>query len=244
MGLLDHLFAADVEVRSGPIGAPRSELTEREEAVVARAVDSRRREFATGRRLAREGLRALGLVEPGRLELLPDADRVPIWPPGFVGSITHKRDLCGVAVARSEAYRGLGLDLEPARPVRPELQETICTARERGWLRGLGREEQGLRCRIVFSVKEAVYKAFYPSLRERWRFHDVAVEIDPTAHRFLAEVPRSTGRARVEGSVALRAGWIVAGIGLPREAEGSALPEAPLREPASVPTRASRPPRG
>jgi len=37
MGLLDHLFAADVEVRSGPIGAPRSELTEREEAVVATA---------------------------------------------------------------------------------------------------------------------------------------------------------------------------------------------------------------
>jgi 4'-phosphopantetheinyl transferase EntD len=244
MGILDRLFAPDVEVRSAPIGASWDDLTEQEDAVVARAVDSRRREFATGRTLARDGLRALGLVDPERLQLLPDADRVPIWPPGFVGSITHKRELCAVAVARSEAYRGLGLDIEPARPVRPEFQTRICTEQERSELQNLSRKEQGLRCRVVFSVKEAVYKAFYPSLRERWSFQDVAVEIDPTAHRFLAEVPRSTGVARVEGSVVLRAGWIVAAIALPSEADGSALPVAPLRESASAPTPAFRPPRG
>lgn len=216
MGILDGLFASDIEVRSGPISDSREELTAREEAVVARAVDSRRREFATGRRLARDGLRALGVVESERLELLPDADRVPIWPGGFIGSITHKRDLCAVAVARSEAYRGLGIDIELARPVRPELQKTICTEEERAWLQDCGPEEQGLRCRIIFSVKEAVYKAFYPSLREFWRFQDVGVEIDLSATRFVAEVPRSTGVARVEGGVIQRAGWIVSGLALPR----------------------------
>lgn len=224
MGILDSLFASDVEVRSGSISASSDGLTEQEDAVVARAVDSRRREFATGRTLARDGLRALGVVEPERLELLPDTDRVPIWPCGFVGSITHKRDLCAVAVARAESYRGLGLDLEPARPVRPELQKTICTADERTWLQDCGPEEQGLRCRIVFSVKEAVYKAFYPSLREFWSFQDVGVEIDLAASRFVAEVPCSTGVARVEGRVIRRAGWILAGIALPRETKESALP--------------------
>ena len=221
MGILDGLFPSDVEVRSGPISASWDGLTERERALVVCAIDSRRREFATGRTLAREGLRAFGGVEPERLELLRDTDRVPIWPRGFVGSISHKRDLCAVAVARYETYRGLGLDIEPARPIRPELQKTICTVPERAWLRDCSREEQGLRCRIVFSVKEAVYKAFYPSQREFWSFQDVGVEIDLETSRFEAEVPPGTGVARVEGRVIRRAGWIAAGIVLPREMEAS-----------------------
>ncbi len=221
MGIPDGLFPADVEVRSGPISTSWNGLTERERALVAGAIDSRRREFATGRTLARDGLRAVGVVEPERLELLRDADRVPIWPRGFVGSISHKRDLCAVAVARSETYRGLGLDIEPARAIRPELQKTICTEPERAWLRGCTREQQGLLCRIVFSVKEAVYKAFYPSLREFWSFQDVGVEIDLETSRFVAEVPPSTGVARVEGRVIRRAGWVATGIALPREMEAS-----------------------
>ena len=69
-----------------------------EQALVARAVDRRRREFATGRWLSREGLRHFGLPERpimmGRL-------RNPLWPESVIGTISHDGDLCAVALRRA-----------------------------------------------------------------------------------------------------------------------------------------------
>jgi enterobactin synthetase component D len=81
-----------------------------EQALIARAVDRRRREFATGRWLAREGLRNFGL--PDR-PILMGRLRNPLWPQCVIGTISHDGDLCAVALRRKGIgpVRGIGMDL-------------------------------------------------------------------------------------------------------------------------------------
>jgi len=63
---------------------PGEVLFPEEEAVVARAVDKGRREFAAARACARAGLARLG-VPPA--PILPGVRGAPQWPAGIVGSI-------------------------------------------------------------------------------------------------------------------------------------------------------------
>ena len=84
-----------------------------EAACVRRSVEKRRLEFSAGRFCARMALSQLGVHD---FSLLPDADRVPLWPPGVVGSISHCSGLAVAAVARSESVKSIGVDVEPPPP--------------------------------------------------------------------------------------------------------------------------------
>lgn len=208
--LLEGLFAPSVEVRVSAIEYSLSDLPLREAECLRKAVVSRQREFATGRVIARRALESLGVTGH---DLVRDQDRVPAWPTGVIGSISHTRGLCAVAVALSDEFQGVGLDVEPAEPVRPELETRICTERERDWLRELPSEsERAISCRLVFSVKEAVYKAFFPQLREFWGFLQVETEIDFDSGVFVAQLPEGSGPASVTGRFARRQGWIMSGV--------------------------------
>jgi hypothetical protein len=80
-----------------------------EEALVAKAVERRRSEFAAGRRSARCALATLGCpVRP----LMIGALRQPLWPAGFGGSITHDgRYAAAIAWRVSGHAPDLSLDL-------------------------------------------------------------------------------------------------------------------------------------
>jgi hypothetical protein len=73
---------------ANPEGLPREERS-----IVAAAVDSRRREFAAGRILARRLLQSLGFDGP----LKRNSDGTPVWPAGIFRSITH----CATLATRS-----------------------------------------------------------------------------------------------------------------------------------------------
>jgi 4'-phosphopantetheinyl transferase EntD len=77
-------------------------------ALVADAIERRRREFATGRWLARAGLRQFGL--PDR-PILMGRLRNPLWPDGVLGTLSHDGEHCAVALRRAGAVRGIGIDL-------------------------------------------------------------------------------------------------------------------------------------
>ncbi|NDZ87966.1 4'-phosphopantetheinyl transferase, partial [Streptomyces sp. SID10115] len=57
-----------------------------EEAVVANAVDKRRKEFTTVRHCARTALARIGVPAA---PILPGHRGAPGWPDGVVGSMTH-----------------------------------------------------------------------------------------------------------------------------------------------------------
>ena len=210
--LVDGLMPASVRMAGSPVHDCVSSMWPGERRLVERAVESRRWEFATGRLLARSLLADLGHPD---YELLRDEDRTPRWPETVVGSITHSAEQCLVAVGRASEFRGVGIDLEPDESTDSDIQRVVCRGPEHDWVAAAGEAERGRRCRIVFSVKEAVYKAFYPRTRTFWNFQDVGVSIDLEAESYRAELPKGAGLASVTGRVRCRAGWIVSALAVP-----------------------------
>ncbi len=207
--LLRKLFDEEILVASSPLVFGEDDLTPGERQLVAKAVVSRRCEFSTGRVLARGLLRELGSETA---ELLRDSDRVPIWPEGVVGSISHCDDLCAVAIGDRARFRGVGLDVEPDEPVKEGVERVVCGPGESAWLDLAKGEERSRRIKMVFSIKEAVYKAFYPELRAFWGFQDVQTEIDLEGERFRASLPEGPEVREIEGRVVRRQGWILSAV--------------------------------
>jgi 4'-phosphopantetheinyl transferase EntD len=144
-----------------------------EAACVERAAPKRRQEFAGGRLCARRVLAEFGVTN---FALEVGADRLPLWPDGVVGSITHTAGLCAAVAAASTRFAGLGVDAEVINDVNPELWPTICGSRELLWLGPLPQREQALAAALIFAAKEAFYKSQYPLTKEFLDFHDLHVE--------------------------------------------------------------------
>ncbi len=90
-----------------------------------------------------------------------------IWPPGFVGSLTHKGTVVLGVIAGSEKVPMIGLDLERLDRTLSEIEEMVAPE---GLPPGLDVERGRL---MAFSAKEAVFKAQYPVTHEILDFSDV-----------------------------------------------------------------------
>ena len=194
--MLERVLPAGVVVAERRDDAPDGELYPEEAELVARAVVKRRREFATGRALAREAFAELG-VPAG--PLLAGERGAPLWPTGTVGSITHCDGYRGCAVASEAAMLTIGIDAEPDAPLPAGLLPDIALPRERAALARLAADRPGPSWdRLLFSAKESVYKAWFP-LAGRWLgFEDAELSIDPLTGAFAARLlvpgPVSAGR--------------------------------------------------
>ncbi|HEV7615395.1 MAG TPA: 4'-phosphopantetheinyl transferase superfamily protein [Solirubrobacterales bacterium] len=157
-----------------------------EQEAVGRAVEKRRREFTTARGCAREALGRLGF-EAGPI---PSGARgEPLWPAGAVGSISHCDGYRAAAVARAGELASIGIDAEPNQPLPQGLLGDVALPAEAERLRELARQAPTVNWdRLLFSAKEAVYKAWFP-LAQRWLgFEDAQLEIDPDAGSFSARL--------------------------------------------------------
>jgi 4'-phosphopantetheinyl transferase EntD len=199
---------------------PDPVLFPEEEAVVARAVDKRRREFAAARACARAGLARLG-VPPA--PILPGLRGAPQWPPGIVGSITHCAGYRASALARAADMLTLGLDAEPDDRLPDGVLNAVSSADERAGLDALAAAAPGPSWdRLLFCAKEAVYKAWFPLTRQWLGFADAAVTIDQErgtfAARLLVEGPVLEGRPLTgfTGRWLARDGLLLAAIAVPR----------------------------
>ena len=96
----------------------------------------------------------------------------PIWPQGVVGSMSHDSTMAVAAVAMRRDFCALGIDIEPAESLPPEVLEMVTTPRERAKL-----DEDPCQGRLLFAAKEAVYKAVYPLDQLFLDHHDVEVSL-------------------------------------------------------------------
>ena len=128
-----------------------------------------RRASGAGRRVARTLLARLGKQPQA---IMKSAAGMPIWPPDIVGSIAHDSEIAMAAVAKERDFSSLGIDVEPARTLDPDLLKMVATARELERI-----DDDPYRGRLLFSVKEAVYKAAYPLDRVFLDHHDVEVDL-------------------------------------------------------------------
>jgi 4'-phosphopantetheinyl transferase EntD len=157
-----------------------------EDAVIAKAVDKRRREFTTARACARAALAELGLAP---VPIVPGLRGAPQWPPGVVGSITHCAGYRASAVARDHDVVTIGLDAEPHDKLPAGVLGAVSSPGERARLAELAVARPDV-CwdRMLFSAKESVYKAWFP-LTLRWLgFEDASVDIDPVSGTFTARL--------------------------------------------------------
>lgn len=211
------LFSPDVRLAEADPSSYEGDLHPEEAAQVEKAVEKRRREYGTGRGLARALLAEHGLVH---LPLLNDADRAPIWPDGVVGSISHTRGYCGVVVAPRGVYAGLGLDVEQGEPLKPDLLRSITREEEREALAALPHERAMLHAKILFSAKEAAYKAQYALSRTYLGFSAMRIELDVERGLFRAVFAQPAGAVFapgdvLEGRVRLDRGLVACGVAIP-----------------------------
>jgi 4'-phosphopantetheinyl transferase EntD len=174
--MISEILPEVVAVAEAFADAPDVVLFPQEEALLGRAVEKRRREFATARHCARTALRALG-VAPA--PILPGDMGAPQWPPGIVGSITHCAGYRAAAVARDREVLTIGIDAEPHQSLTDGVLKLISLPAERGRLRDLATEAPGV-CwdRLLFSAKESVYKAWFPLARRWLGFADADITIN------------------------------------------------------------------
>jgi 4'-phosphopantetheinyl transferase EntD len=195
--LLGELVGSRVHAAVVPVRNGLALLHPEERVQVEHAVPARQREFATGRRCARALLQQLGCADQ---PLLRGKDRLPIWPEGLVGSISHTRAACAVGVARREGVAAVGLDLEDDADLERDLWPEICTAEELRWLDGQRAADRGRLARLFFSAKECVHKLQYPEARVDLEFHEVKVEFDLPRGRFSTHVSRPLGSLAPKGA--------------------------------------------
>ena len=149
-----------------------TDLLPEERKLIESWAPSRQREFVTGRMCARRALDLLGVDASG---LLPDADGIPQWPEDTVGSISHCRGVAMAMVAKSVDCRLLGLDLEKTNRLSAGAIKQVLNPIEEIFTGG-----DQLKASILFSLKEAFYKAQFPKWQAVGNFSDLALEVDLT----------------------------------------------------------------
>ena len=163
-----------------------------EEDLIQNAVESRRREFVTSRRCAREALARLGRTP---VPIRAGPSREPRWPDGLVGSITHTTGFRAAAVASQKVAASIGIDTEQNAPLPEGVAELVAFEGELEMLAALTRTCPETQWgRILFSAKETIYKAWYPLTRRWLGFEDVRLTIDPTG-KFEARLNIDGSRA-------------------------------------------------
>lgn len=219
--MIESLFPAGIaatEVFSH--GGDESALFPEELAFAARGVPRRRAEFAAGRTCARDALARLG-VAPS--PILPGAHREPVWPEGVVGSVTHCEGYAAAAVARGDEFAAIGIDAEPDAPLPRDVTQMVTTAEERRFL-SVARSPEALSWdRLLFSAKEAVFKAWFGLTGQLIGFDAAALTFDAGKRVFRARLavdgaPLVAGQpvTALDGRWAARHGLVVTAIALPR----------------------------
>lgn len=164
-------------------------LTQEEAIAVSSAVVKRRREYSTGRWLARHALSHLGQNPE---HLLSGAGRQPLWQEGITGSITHTDTCAAVVVANSADYVGIGIDMEHVGGIDLNMLPKLLTVAERENLNGIDPT-------LLFSAKEACYKLLYPIVAEYVDFQEVEVSVEESGPFFsLRYIGSSAANAIVE----------------------------------------------
>ena len=212
-GILEPLFPDEVRSVFSEAVPANVDLYPEEVRFTAQMVERRLQEFQHGRSCARLALSMLG-QPPGPVGR--GKHREPLWPAGFIGSISHAGDHAAAAVAATDLFLGIGLDMEFADPIEDGLIASICRPEEIG--RVDDGENIGYRAKLLFSIKESIYKCVWPLIRQFVDFTEIEVRLVDDSDRYEAiahtakcdavPVDRLSGRYRRYGKLILASAYI------------------------------------
>jgi enterobactin synthetase component D len=155
--------------------------------------------YAAGRHCAMRALAAAG--SPDWLRPIDRApDGAPLWPRGYVGSISHTDAYALAIVAPTTHVRSLGVDCERvitddevegiARAAIPEIEQVSVQERARHPI------SPAALVTLAFSAKESLYKCLRPLVGAYFDFTDAhVVRVDVGARRLTLRLVRALGDA-------------------------------------------------
>lgn len=141
---------------------------------IRNAIAPVRRASGAARIVAKELPSKLGA--PPNLDLSKSNSGAPLWPQSFVGSLAHDHEVAVALVAPSRSLRSVGVDVEPILPLPGHLLDLVATPSERRQLGG-----DLVFTRLLFCMKEAVYKATHPLDDVFLEHHDVEICLSSSA---------------------------------------------------------------
>ncbi|MEP7729537.1 4'-phosphopantetheinyl transferase family protein [Marinomonas primoryensis] len=169
---------------------------------------SKRQETFLAGRLAVRHAQAY-LNEPAK-DILKAEDGSPLWPGEYTGSISHT-DNQAVAVLLPQAQgdiQYIGIDLERlVNADKLDIAHLIGLEREFKILIAEGMEKSFLVL-LLFSLKESVYKALYPAVREFFDFLDVELISKDGNDFFEFQVKRQLSEKIPSGFI-LRGSYVI-----------------------------------
>jgi 4'-phosphopantetheinyl transferase EntD len=165
-GMLDSEIMSAVQ----PASSEKMPANASEEHACAYFSPSRRAEFITGRACARAALMDLGYPDA---KLTANKEGIPEWPSGTIGSITHSKGLCGAVAAQSSQFSCLGLDFEQAGRLSSAAAKRVVHPIEEDFA-----NTQPDAPTILFSLKEAFFKAQFPRWQKHANFQDIALTVN------------------------------------------------------------------
>ena len=184
-----------------------------EEEKILRDVSPKRRwEFVSGRKCAHLAMEALGF-NPAPV-LSGDKDE-PLWPDGVVGSITHSKNYVAAAIAPRSKMLSLGLDAEIDEPLPEKILARIGNEEEIRWVQAARGRDLLNPGKLLFSAKEATYKAWYPVAKEWLGFQDAHIVFDSANQTFTASISKPGPVEKLSGSFAIVQGVILTAIEIP-----------------------------
>lgn len=156
-------------------GDAREPLFRVEKLHIAHATKTRKREFETVRACARNALLKFGME---RGPLVATRSGLP-WPDGIVGSMTHCCGYRAAVIGESSVYSGIGIDAEPNLALPVGVFARVFSLGEKTAIHSLSREDPFIAWdRLLFSVKESVYKAQAPLSSAQLGFRDVEITLN------------------------------------------------------------------
>jgi 4'-phosphopantetheinyl transferase EntD len=205
---LTGLYPAEVSTFFSASLPDTAELLGEEIQFTAGMVKKRLAEFAQGRYCARSAMKLLG-TEPAPIGKGPD--REPVWPHGIIGSISHTNGFAAAAVAKSTELLAVGLDMEGHAPLQSNLIPMICLPKENP-------DQDGRHAKLLFSIKESIYKCLFPLVEDYIDFLEMEVVLDTQAQIFSANsraarldtdlVARLQGRYKFHSELIISTAWI------------------------------------
>ncbi|NTS77172.1 4'-phosphopantetheinyl transferase superfamily protein [Catenovulum sp. SM1970] len=140
---------------------------------LSNAVTKRKAEFLAGRYCAQLALKKLGVINH---QINIGEQREPLWPEGIKGSITHNESCAICVITDSSTVRGIGVDIESYvnDEQAEEMTDLIINEEEKKLIKQSSIPfTELLTC--VFSAKESLFKALFPSVNRYFDFLNAQV---------------------------------------------------------------------
>ncbi|MDC7103390.1 4'-phosphopantetheinyl transferase superfamily protein [Corynebacterium falsenii] len=182
------------------------ELCPEEQQLVANAVDRRKADFGDSRWCAHRAMSEFVVDQP----IMRGERGMPVFPDGVTGSLTHTEGFRAAIVGRSSRWRSLGIDAEPVGPLPEGVFNTIALPGEQRRIRRTTRHT-GLRDldKVLFSAKEATYKAWFPLTHRFLDFDQADIDIRPDGTFVSYLLVRPVPVPFIQGRWAVRDGFVV-----------------------------------